>query len=145
MIRTKRTANIRYIKEINITPFTDVCLVLLIIFMVTAPVMMKQESNLKLDLPRSAQYDTPVTQSITVYITADEQVTINKTAVSSGQLRTVLGQLQQKYATNMVVIKADQGVPYRRVINVIDISRQVGLVKIALATQQVDGGASEQP
>ena len=144
MIRTKRVASIRMIKDINITPFTDVCLVLLIIFMVTASALTK-ESNLRMNLPKASTAEAPLSASVTVRITSDQQIYVNDDLVTEATLKPKLKWLRDTVRTDLLVIKADEGIPYRLVIETIDFARQVGLDKIALATRQPEGDNVEQP
>ena len=135
MIRTKRQDNSRRIYGINITPFTDICLVLLIIFMVTASAL-TQEASLNVELPKASTAEAAMPTSVTVRITRDQQLLVNKEPVTAAQLATRLKQFQAKYDTEVLVIEADEGVPYRLVISTIDTARQVGIAKFGLAVRQ---------
>jgi len=137
MIRTKRTDKVRIIKDINITPFTDVCLVLLIIFMVTASAL-TQEKSLELDLPKSSTADVRLDSSVTVRIARDQQLFVNDNPVDAMALPSKLKEMREKYGTKWLVIKADGRVPYQRFISVVDAGRQAGIAQYGLATQEAD-------
>ena len=144
MIRSKRSDKVRIIKDINITPFTDVCLVLLIIFMVTASSLTK-ETSMNVNLPKAATADTPLPASVTVRITRDMKVYVNKDLIDYAILKPTLQKMHDTYDTELLVVKADEGIPYRLVIETIDTARQVGITQIGLATRQPDNGLMGQP
>ncbi|MBI3945582.1 MAG: biopolymer transporter ExbD [Armatimonadetes bacterium] len=140
MIRTRRNKQSAMISGINITPFTDVCLVLLIIFIVTANALAR-ESSLRLDLPRAASARTPLPTSITVAITRDQQVFLDNARVTFATLGRKLTEARTQQGVDLLVIKADEGIPYRLVVSAIDAARRVGFDQIALATRQPESSA----
>ena len=139
MIRATSNPRKRMITEINITPFTDVCLVLLIIFMVTATSLTRQ-ANLRIDLPKAVTAETALPASVTVQITRDQRVVLNydcyHSPVTFPVLAARLKHLHAAHGTRLLVVQADEGIPYRLVIETIDTARQVGLDQIALATRK---------
>jgi biopolymer transport protein ExbD len=143
MIRTRRTKNNNTITGINITPFTDVCLVMLIIFIVTAHAFTK-ESSLRLNLPRAASAQTPLPASLTLQITRERRVYLDTTPVTFETLGQRLKQARGSGRADLLVVKADEGVPYRLVITAIDIARTVGFDQIALATRQPETTAARR-
>ncbi|MHB0939008.1 MAG: ExbD/TolR family protein [Armatimonadota bacterium] len=145
MIRTKRSDKVRIIKDINITPFTDVCLVLLIIFMVTASALTK-ETSMNVSLPKATTADTPMPASVTVRITKDLQFFVNTEKIDHAMLGPKLKQMRDSYnKTTLLVVKADESIPYHYVIETIDIARELGYVQTGLATRQPDNGLLRQP
>jgi len=144
MIRTKRSDKVRIIKDINITPFTDVCLVLLIIFMVTATTLTKGAS-MNVNLPKAVTADKPMSASVTVTIKPGPQFTVNNEKVAYAALAPKLKQLHDTYKTDILVVDADKGIPYQYVIGTIDIGRQIGYVHVGLGTQRSEGGMTGQP
>ncbi len=135
MIKTRRSKNSGTITGINITPFTDVCLVLLIVFIVTAHALGK-ESSLRLNLPRAATARTPLPTSVTVKITREQQVYLDNTKITMGTLGQSLKEARGRNGVDLLVVKADEGIPYRLVVTAIDVARKVGFDQIALATRQ---------
>ena len=135
MIKTRRSKNSGTITGINITPFTDVCLVLLIVFIVTAHALGK-ESSLRLNLPRAATARTPLPTSVTVKITREQQVYLDSTKITMGTLGQSLKEARGRNGVDLLVVKADEGIPYRLVVTAIDVARKVGFDQIALATRQ---------
>jgi len=120
--------------EINITPLTDVLLVLLVIFMVTATAITQAGMNIK--LPKSVSQDQTQTSEITISITRDQQVFVGRDRVASGNLLGHLKSVASRRRTNRVIINADGVVPYSAVIAAMDASKQAGLFSIGLSTQK---------
>lgn len=131
--RTRRRGNL--LEEINITPFTDVCLVLMIIFMVTAT-FLNTTPGVDLDLPDVTRADVDAAPDITISLTQDGRVYVNSQETTFSQLAGVLLPYAQKNTGQLVVIQGDQRVPYGLVIKVMDASRLVGLTNIALAAEE---------
>jgi len=143
MIRSKPLqAAHKQISGINITPFTDVCLVLLIIFMVTAN--MFNENALHIILPKASpvqpvKQPTPVTVYVK-YVDANHAplyyVDDPINSISPAELASVLKlDKAQKNNTEQLIVKSDAKVPYQYIITAIDKASQVGLVKVSLSTQ----------
>jgi len=144
MIRTTRSAANRQISGINITPFTDIVLVLLIIFMVAVPSMTaSRNKGFLFPLPHaSVNADLPTTPVI-VYLKADGSVKLNETPVT---FDTLGQQLLQEIAGRQgqpltMVIRAEKSVPYQQIITTIDIARQDGINQIGFGTQPNDAPA----
>ncbi|OPZ85044.1 MAG: Biopolymer transport protein ExbD [bacterium ADurb.Bin429] len=135
MIRSKSSRQVKFISDINITPFTDVCLVLLIIFMVTAPEMVR-ESQFHLSLPKAATAEAAMPASVTVRITPEQQVFVNNSESSFASLREDIRKVHEETKARLLVVKADETVPYRLVIETIDIARSEGVDQIGLATRK---------
>ncbi|MFK8136907.1 MAG: protein TolR [Bdellovibrionales bacterium] len=119
--------------EINVTPLVDVMLVLLIIFMVTAP-MMKQ--GIEIDLPKtsSSGVSTPEDPFI-LSINKKGQVFIEKKRIPSEKLRSILTDIFSNRRNKEIFIQADRKVEYGIVANVMSEVRGSGLKKIALITE----------
>lgn len=138
MIRTKRPLQMKKIYGINITPFTDVCLVLLIIFMVTAPSLIEKdrESSHNIKLPKATMTDALALSPLIVYIKRGPQIFINKTPVT---FETMAAEIE-KYPKGTdgsltMVVKAEETVPYYLVIKTIDVARNAGVTETKLATR----------
>ncbi len=116
----------------NVIPLVDIMLVLLIIFMITAPVL---KHSFEVDLPRA---ESPVlteqTEDIPIItISRDGKITVNGLYIrSTAELENVLAQLKKKE----VAIEADKNVKYEVVIEVMDTIKKVGIERIGLVTQQ---------
>ena len=122
--------------EINITPLTDVCLVLLIIFMVTAT-FLTQNSGLDVALPKAASASELPAKQIELSVTKDGSVFLDGQGVATPQLRDALSTKLQQTSLKTVVIKADADVPYKHVVEVMDAARVQGAdITLAADLQQ---------
>ena len=128
----------RYLADINVTPFVDVMLVLLVIFMVTAPLM----NPGKIDLPSVAQSLAPPLAPLEVIIRKDTTLALRdhamggkESSVSRDELIAILKARQGRQADQAVVISADKNVRYEEVINVMDVLQQQHIQKVGLLTQ----------
>jgi biopolymer transport protein TolR len=123
--------------DINITPLTDVLLVLLVIFMVTASAITQAGFNIK--LPKSVSQDNTQTSEVTISITRDQQIFVGRDKVDAAHLFDHLKSVASRSRTNRVVINADTMVPYGVVVSAMDASRRAGLFSIGLSTQKEGG------
>ena len=119
--------------EINVTPLVDVMLVLLVIFIITAPFV---GGALRLDLPTTEATSTP-SPSHSLSLSLDPQgfVFIDDKPVSLEALPAVLAMQASTDASVEVQLRADQNVPYGRVAEVMGLLQKAGLTKVALAVQ----------
>jgi biopolymer transport protein TolR len=136
----------RTINEINMVPFIDVMLVLLIIFMVTAPLI----SPSTIDVPSIGKASQAPDQVITIEIHKDKSIEIkSKSNVSKQGVDTTLkatldniGQqvlsLQSESANTPVIISADRTLPYEEVITVMDKLQKAGVQRVGLSVQLLD-------
>ncbi|TGD44089.1 protein TolR [Pseudotabrizicola sediminis] len=125
--------------EINITPFVDVMLVLLIIFMVAAPML---TVGVPVELPRSAASALPTEQEepLTITLTADGRTLIQTTDVPVNELILRLTAIAAERTTNKVFLRADGAIPYQRVAEVMGALNAGGFNSIGLVTD-TDGPA----
>jgi biopolymer transport protein ExbD len=123
--------------EINITPFTDVVLVLLIIFMLSASFIRNEEKqeSLKVNLPAAAAGEAQPRQDLTITVRADGSLFIGRDRISLRDLPGALQARRSKGTSDMVIIQADQRVVYDRIVAVMDAVKLAGLDRIALATE----------
>ncbi len=120
--------------EINIVPFTDVCLVLLIIFMITANfIATGQGLNIELPVAASALADTG--GQAVVFITGEGHVYLNADRLEPDALRARLLEAAREDPEMVVVVSADRKVPYERVVDVLDAVRMAGVSYLALAAE----------
>ena len=119
--------------EINVTPLVDVMLVLLVIFLITAPLM---GSALRLDLPATEVSSAPVpSHSLSLSIDPQGLVFIDDKPVALEALPAVLAMQASADASVEVQLRADQSVPYGRVADLMGLLQKAGLTKVALAVQ----------
>ena len=116
--------------EINVTPFVDVVLVLLIIFMVTAPFL---QGGLEIDLPKVATRGLDVREGLIVSVRADRTVAVGSAVVPMEKLEEALSRAGA--ARRPVFLKADRRVPYGTVVQLIARMRQAGVAALGLVTE----------
>ncbi len=117
------------ISSINVTPLVDVTLVLLIVFMVTAKIIVSQ--GMPMDLPKAASGEE-VQNVFSVDLTADGAARVDSTPVTTDEAIAELARQAKARNKDMrVVIRADKKVEHGRVIRVLDILKQAGLAKFA--------------
>jgi biopolymer transport protein ExbD len=120
------------VAEINITPLTDVFLVLLIIFMVTTSVIQSQGKNV--DLPGAEVSDT-TPQGVTVTVTQEGQVLVNDAPTSEADLYAALEAALASAREKIVILRGDRKVLLGQAVNILDLAQQAGARGIALATR----------
>ena len=118
------------LSEINVTPFVDVMLVLLVIFMVTAPLL---QQGVDVNLPKAKGKDLPSEERITLVIKKEGRIYMNETPVSLEEMRNKLEAIS-KLNPN-VYLKADRGVPYGFVVEVIGEIKDSGIEKLGIVTE----------
>ncbi len=133
---SRRRANLA---DINVTPLVDVVLVLLIIFMVTAPMMQR---GVDVDLPRAESAVGQEEQRLIVTIDSSLRVYLNERSMPLGELQQHLVTVAAAYRDPFVYLRADQAVPYGRVMAVMDRIKKAGIEKVGLVTEP---GAVEEP
>ena len=134
-----RRKNHRLMNEINVVPYIDVMLVLLVIFMVTAPLMNPGQ----IDLPSVAKSLAPPLDPLEVIIKKDATLALRDHSTGGGvesrvtrdELIAILKAMQGKQAEQPVVISADKNVRYEEVIKVMDLLQQQHIQKVGLLTQ----------
>lgn len=120
------------LSEINVTPFIDIMLVLLIIFMVVAPLI---TSSVKVELPKTSGQERQDEQKrLIVYINA-EQISINETITGIKELKKTLNDKSKGNQKELVYFYVDKFVSYERLAEVINAVKEAGFTQIALATQ----------
>ena len=128
--------------DINITPLTDVVLVLLIIFMVTSSVIVGREGGgaqggFKVNLPRGGATDVaPSTSDLSVAILADGRIVLSGDVVRDDQLEQAFADAKAKDASTLVVIQADEGVPHGKVVEVMEKAKAAGLAQLAIGVRE---------
>jgi biopolymer transport protein TolR len=119
--------------EINVTPFVDVMLVLLVIFMVAAPLM---TAGVPLNLPQTAATAVPTEpeEPLVISIPADGDVTLMDAPVAQDQIVTRLREILAGRESQRVFLRADGAIPYARVVQVMGALNAAGLSDIVLVT-----------
>jgi biopolymer transport protein TolR len=118
------------ITDINVTPLVDIMLVLLIIFMLTANLIIAP--SIKVDLPNAATGEGSEPSTIALTMTKDNKLYLNGKETSEDAVRAFVPQELLKKADLQAIIAADQEVPHGHVVHMIDLVRQLGISKFAL-------------
>jgi biopolymer transport protein TolR len=125
------------ISDINITPFVDVLLVLLIIFMVAAPMM---TSNVELTLPKgSAAPTNEKSEPISISIKSDGSIFLQDEAIKMHSLPSKLREITNNNFDSKIFVRADQKLDYGRVMEVVKIINSAGFTQVVLVTELTDG------
>lgn len=118
------------ISEINVTPFVDVVLVLLVIFMVTAPMLVREQ--MAVNLPKAQTGEKSSSQAITITINKDGAVTIMDKPVQVEQIEGTIKTLVASNPNAQAIISADQDSKHGDVVRVMDVVKKAGLTKFAI-------------
>ena len=130
--------------EINITPLTDIFLVLLIIFMVTSSVIVNQgqgaKSGLKVNLPQGGAADVQASSSdLSIAILTDGRLVLAGDVVSADELKKALEDAKAKNPDTLVIVQADEGVPHGKVVEVMEMAKSAGLAQLAIGVREGPG------
>ncbi len=125
--------------DINITPLTDIFLVLLIIFMVTTTAIAEagnQDGGFKVNLPKGGKTDDAgLVRDVTVAILQDGRAVVAGKVLDDAALKEAFQEAHRRSAETIVLFQADEGVPHGRVVQVMELARQAGLSRLAIATR----------
>ena len=120
------------ISEINVTNLVDVTMVLLIIFMITAPLL---RSGIEVKLPKSDAQDLKPHEGVVVTMTRDNILYVNDERVSPEQFDALLLRRYTQSDKKLVLLKADEEIPYGRVIHLMDQIKGVGIANLGLIVE----------
>ncbi|UOE99978.1 ExbD/TolR family protein [Bdellovibrio reynosensis] len=119
------------IADINVVPLVDIILVVLIIFMVTAPMFMKPTINV--NLPKAASGEQTAPSKLNIALTADGKINLNGTFVNEEEVRAKAIEEVAKNAEVQAIISADKDVPHGKVVGVLDVVKGSGVKKFAIS------------
>ena len=126
----------RLLSEINVTPFVDVMLVLLIIFMVAAPLV---QHGVDVELPKANSKNvTAEEELLTITLTKDKKIFLNKMEIELVQLKEKLLRIFKQRTDNQLLFKADKDLPYEFVIQVMAEIKNSGIEKLGIITTPVE-------
>ena len=134
MGRANGKSRYRPLAEINVTPMVDVMLVLLIVFMVTAPLM---TAGVQVDLPKTnARPLNQDAEPITISLNAEGKIYLQEQVIETPELVAKLQAASQNNAERRIFVRADKGLAYGRVMEVMGTINQGGFTKVALLAEQ---------
>ena len=132
--------------DINITPLTDIFLVLLIIFMVTTTAIAESgqdRGGFKVNLPKGGAGDAgQIPRDLVVAVLADGRAVVGGKVQTDAELEATFLASARLNPDTVLVVQADKGVPHGRVVDVMETARKAGLSRLAIATQVEDGQKS---
>ncbi len=137
--RSFDTDDLSDMAEINVTPLVDVMLVLLIIFMITAP-MLTQGLDVKLPTAEGRSLELASNQPSKVTILATGAVYVDGTPAGTTNLEATLGPMLRSKRIKRALLEADKGVPYGRVVTVLDVMNRAGVEQLGIVTQPRENG-----
>jgi biopolymer transport protein ExbD len=123
------------LSEINVTPFIDVMLVLLVIFMVTAPMM---QSGIGVNLPQAETQSAPAEEGLTITITKDRFIHVEGAVININLLEKKLQTYFASKPKKIVYIQADEGLNYGFFVDTLDIIKKAGVEAVGLVTEPVE-------
>lgn len=122
----------RFLAEINVVPLVDVVLVLLIIFMVTAPLMYR---GIDIDLPRSAVNTIKPDERVVLTVSRDRAIYLDKERIARMMLDETLAKLARSRPDLTLYLRADRDVPYGAVVEVMDAVKRAGIERLGMITE----------
>lgn len=128
--------NKRLLSEINVTPLVDVMLVLLVIFMVTAPMMIQ---GVDVELPKTtARAIDKKEENIVITIDRHQNIFVNNARIPQPQIKKYLQHLKETAAGREVLLRADRSVPYGLVVEIMAQIRGGGIEKLGMVTEPLE-------
>jgi len=120
------------VAEINVTPLTDIFLVLLIIFMVTSTALMQQGTPV--NLPKAASGGAEPS-GVIITATSDHRIEVNGKSVSRSELQAVLRTVFQNSGDRTVILQGDRNIILEDAVQIMTVAKEAGAEKIAIATE----------
>ena len=130
--RSRRRSIGTSLSEINVTPFIDVMLVLLVIFMVTAPMM---QSGIGVNLPQAESESAPADEGLTLTVTKDKFIHLGGTVVNIHLLEKRLNEYFYGKRKKVVFLQGDEDIPYGFIIDILDVAKKAGVEVVGLITE----------
>src|SRR5437867_8841144 len=131
------TSELDDMAEINVTPLVDVMLVLLVIFMVTAP-LLTQGLTVALPAAEGKSFEMASNNPARVQVTSGGAVYLDGVAAGSTNLDLTLGPMLRARRVKRALLEADKSVPYGRVIAVLDVMNRAGVEQLGMVTQPME-------
>ena len=122
------------LSEINVTPFVDVVLVLLVIFLVTAPMMLR---GIDVKVPKTETKNVGPEERLMLTVTKEKAVYLGDQPITLARLEGILVGLRQRNAKAAVFLRADEGVAYGVVVKVMDAVKKAGIERLGMVTEPI--------
>ncbi|PTL35750.1 protein TolR [Candidatus Methylomirabilis limnetica] len=122
------------LSEINVTPFVDVVLVLLVIFLVTAPMMLR---GIDVKVPKTETKNVGPEERLMLTVTKEKAVYLDDQPITLARLEGILVGLRQRNAKAAVFLRADEGVAYGVVVKVMDAVKKAGIERLGMVTEPI--------
>jgi biopolymer transport protein ExbD/biopolymer transport protein TolR len=127
--------------DINVTPLVDVVLVLLIIFMVTAPIL---QSGIEVAIPHTKTVKEITEERLVITIDRQQRVFLNNEPININQIGTQLRQKIRDPEGQSVFVRADENVPFGAFATVMDAVKQSGITNVSIVTQPLENNGSRR-
>jgi len=131
----------RALADINVTPFVDVVLVLLIIFMLTAPIL---QSGIDVEVPKTRTVKEITEERVVISIDRKQRVYFGNDPVNINEIGQKLQQKVRDPERQSIFIRADQDVPFGAFATVMDAVKQAGITNVSIVTQPMDTNGSKR-
>lgn len=130
----------KLVAEINITPFTDVILVLLVIFMITTPLIFQSSIKVKLPEAKGGKAIEDVKQNTEAYITVSDEgmVYLDQKLVTKRELKEKIYAMHRKNPDMSVILRSDRMVRFKDIVEILDPLTEIGITKLNIATTNQD-------
>jgi biopolymer transport protein TolR len=129
------------ISDINVTPLVDVVLVLLIIFMVTAPVL---QSGIEVSVPKTRTVKEITEERLVISVDKQQRVFLGNDPININEIATKIRQKIRDPQHQSIFIRADENVPFGAFATVMDAVKQSGIANVSIVTQPIDSHASQR-
>jgi len=129
------------LSEINVTPFVDVVLVLLVIFLITAPMMLR---GIDVKVPKTEAKNVGPEERLMLTVTKERAIYLDNQLITLARLEGVLVGLRQRNAKAAVFLRADEGVSYGVVVKVMDVVKKAGIERLGMVTEPIPPPARGQ-
>lgn len=123
--------------EINVVPYIDVMLVLLVIFMITAPLLTQ---GVEVDLPKAASNPMPEdTEPVVVTVTADGEMFIDEDSKNDEEITAYAVAVRNRNAEARFLVRGDQSAQYRHIVNAMVLLQRAGVPRVGMVTESPEG------
>lgn len=123
--------------EINVVPYIDVMLVLLVIFMITAPLLTQ---GVEVDLPKAASNPMPEdTEPVVVTVTADGEMFIDEDLKNAEEITAYAVAVRNRNAEARFLVRGDQSAQYRHIVNAMVLLQRAGVPRVGMVTESPEG------